>query len=267
MRGIYAFFGVDHKCGTSMLCQSAGELIARARPDWKVLVIHTEEDSGTYYTTGSQESFDRLRPELAEGLLDVHDVAARSRCRGNLHFISGADPLNGDGKYHPNHSDHLLKHLRECFDLILCDSGSHIGHGLALGSLFAAHGIFLVMLQAESSVRRFERLIPLYRKLNVSTIGCLVNRYREHNPFSLSYIRERLDGFEQPFYTVRESPQGLLAETEGRCLIHYRDRSFESDIRCAANLILNDMNAEPIVERVKDPWNLARFRNISKAGP
>lgn len=249
-----------------MLCQSVGEFIAKEKPEWKILIVHTEEDTGTHYTTGSPESFDRIRPELAEGFLDVSDIAARSQCSENLHFIAGTDPLRGDGKYYPNHSDQLLKSLSECFDVILCDSGSHIGHGLALGSLFAAHGIFLVMIQAETCIRRFERLIPLYQKLNVQTMGCLVNRFVENNPLSIAYIKERLIDFSHPFYTVRESSQGMLAEIECRSLIHYRDKRFVEDIRRAANLIVKDMGSKPIELKAKEAWNLTKFRNISTAG-
>ncbi|MDD3289587.1 MAG: hypothetical protein PHT29_01680 [Eubacteriales bacterium] len=264
MSGIYTFFGVDHKCGTSMLCQSVAELIANEMPNWKILVIHTEGAPGTDYASGTRESMERIRPELAEGLIDVRDIMARAQWHDNLYLISGADPLEGDGKYHPNVSDHLLRNLKGFFDLILCDSGSQIDHGLALGSLFASDGILLVMIQAESAVRRFERLIPLYHKLNVATLGCLINRYQDKNPYTLSYLRERLDQFSGDFYTVGESSLGLLAEAEGKALIHYKDKAFGKDVRSTANLILEDIGVAPIGERVKNSWNLLKFRNISK---
>lgn len=264
MSGIYTFFGVDHKCGTSMLCQSVAEFIAKEIPDWKVLVIHTEGASGNDYASGAGESMDRIRPELAEGLIDPQEIMARSKWQDNLYYILGADPLDGDGKYHPNLSDQLLKQLRHCFDLILCDSGSQIGHGLALGSLFAADGIFLVMTQSESAVRRFERLMPLYQKLNVSTLGCLINRYQDENPYTLGYLRKRLDQFWGDFFVVSESPLGLVAEAEGRSLIHYRDKNFGKDVRSTANLILRNAGAAPITEGSRRPWNLLKFRNTSK---
>ena len=264
MSGIYTFFGVDHKCGTSMLCQSIAELISKEMPDWKILVIHTEGAPGTDYAAGAKESMERIRPELAEGLVDIQDIMARSKWQNNLYLISGADPLEGDGKYHPNLSDHLLRQLKGCFDLILCDSGSQIDHGLALGSLFASDGIFLVMIQAESAIRRFERLLPLYHKLNVATLGCLINRFQDKNPYTVGYLRERLDRFAGDFYTVGESSLGMVAEAEGRSLIQYRDKVFGKDVCSAANLILCDIGAAPIGERVKNPWNLLKFRNTSK---
>jgi hypothetical protein len=265
MSGIYTFFGVDHKCGTSMVCQSVAECIARAVPEWNILLIHTEGDPGTGYASGSGESTERIRPGLSEGLFDPQEVMARSKWKGNLHFIAGADPLEGEGKYHPNLSDTLLRHLKGCFDLILCDSGSQIEHGLALGSLFAADGIFLVMVQAEGAVRRFERLIHLYLKLNVPTMGCLINRFREKNPYTPAYLRERLDRFPADFYTVGESALGPLAEAEGRSLFQYRDRMYGKDVRHIASLILSDAGRGPIPEKERSAWSLMKFRNISKA--
>lgn len=265
MSGIYTFFGVDHKCGTTMLCQSVAELISREMPVWRILVIHTEGNPGTDYAEGVRESVERIRPELAEGLIDTQEIMTRSQWQDNLYFISGADPMEGDGNYHPKLSDHLLRRLKNCFDLILCDSGSQIDHGLALGSLFASDGIFLVMTQAESAVRRFERLLPLYHKLNVSTLGCLINRYQSDSPYTLRYLRERLDQFKGAFYTIEESPLGFLAEAEGRALIQYRDKSFGRDVCSMANIILSDIGAEPIEKKGKSPWSLMRFRNTSEA--
>lgn len=265
MNGIYTFLGVDHKCGTSMICQSVAEWIARRKPEWRVLVMHAEADPSPVYTSGSRESMDRLRPELAEETYDADDVVQRSKCAGNLHVISGSDPLQSEGAFHPNHSDHLLRNLSEHFDVILCDSGSHIVHGLTLGSLFAAHGILLVAVQTETCLRRFERLLPLYERLNVRTLGCLINRHQNHHPFTASYFKARLGSFSAPFFTVCESSHGSLAETEGRSLVHYRDRTFSRDIERVAGLILKDMGRELAAERAKEPWKRMTFKNTSNS--
>lgn len=264
MSGIYTFFGVDNKCGTSMVCQSVAEYIAGEMPDWNVLLIHTEGDVGTGYAACSGESTGRIRPGLSKGLFDSQEVVARSQWQKNLHFIAGADPLEEEGKYHPDLSNALLRRLKNCFDLILCDSGSQIENGLALGSLFAADGIFLVMVQAEGAVRRFERLIRLYLKLNVSTMGCLINRFREKSPYTPAYLRERLDQFPGAFYTVGESPMGILAETEGRSLMNYRDRAFRKDVCRIGDLILADAGAQRVPEKGRASWNLLKFKNTSR---
>ena len=260
MRKIYSFFGVDHKCGTSMLCQSVAELIAAERPSLRVLLIHAEGDAGTGYTGFEAGVMERMHPALAQGLYDVEEMLERSVWKENLSFIAGADPLEDSGAYRPQEAEAFFRLLKSSFDLILSDSGSRIDHGLALGSLFAADGVFLIASQNESALRKFERLLPLYIKLELPTLACLINRFSLDSPYSLGYIRERLCAFGEPFYPISLSPAGPRAETRGESLLQQKDRIFADEIRMTANLLLVHAGLDPLKERMPSPWMRLRSK-------
>ncbi|NCB41086.1 MAG: hypothetical protein EOM59_00445 [Clostridia bacterium] len=251
MDKIFVYYGIDHKCGTSMVCQSIAERIAKEFPQLKVLLIHTEGRCGTDFVSGVSESMERIRPYLCEGVLDAEEILSKSKLKENLYFIAGEEQLDSARLYQPSMSDLLLSSMRAKFDLIFCDSGSEIEHGLALGSLFAADAIYLVMVQSESALRRFEWLYPLYSKLSVKTAGYLINKYDKENPYSKKYMKQRLGLKEHSFLTIRESLQGAQAEIQ-RCTLNcYNEKPYSSDIKCMANCVLKRAGLPGIPERKK----------------
>ena len=238
MDKVFVYYGADHKCGTSMICQSVAERIANEFPELKILVVHTEGRKGSDFVSGISESMERIRPYLAEGFLDAEEIFSQSKLTRNLYFIAGEEQLDSASSYPPGMSDLFLSTMKSKFDLIFCDSGSDIEHGLALGSLFVADAVYIVMLQSESVLRRFEWLYPLYSKLNVNTAHYIINKYDKENPFSIRYIQDRLGFSINQFLTVRESPQGCQAEIERCTLNKYNDRAYVKDITRMANTIL-----------------------------
>ena len=48
-----------------------------------------------------------------------------------------------------------MKSAAQSFDLVICDSGANIEHGLALGALFASDCIYMVLDQSESAFRPY----------------------------------------------------------------------------------------------------------------
>lgn len=251
MDKVFVYYGVDHKCGTSMVCQSVAEKIAKEFPALKILVAHTEGRSGTDFVSGVSESMERIRPYLAEGFLDGEEIFSKSKFKENLYFIAGAEQLDSANNYHPGMSDLFLSTMKSKFDLIFCDSGSEIENGLALGSLFVADAVYIVMQQSESALKRFEWLYPLYTKLNVKTAGYLVNKYDKDSPYSMKYLQERLDLLGDKFITIRESQQGKQAEIERCTLNNYNEKAYNSDIKDMANHVLERAGLACIPERKK----------------
>lgn len=251
MDKVFVYYGADHKCGTSMICQSVAEKIANEFPDLKILVVHTEGRRGVDFVSGVSESMERIRPYLAEGFLDGEEIFSKSKLSENLYFIAGEEQLDSASSYHPGMSDLFLATMKPKFDLIFCDSGSEIEHGLALGSLFAADAIYVVMLQSESVLKRFEWLYPLYVKLNVKTASYIINKYDKESPYRMRYLQDRLGFSANQFLTIRESSQGKRAEIERCTLNHYNDKAFNKDIINMANTVLKRAGLHSIDERKK----------------
>lgn len=251
MDKVFVYYGVDHKCGTSMICQSVAEKIAKEFPELKILVVHTEGRRGTDYVSGVSESMERIRPYLAEGFLDGEEILNKSKLKDNLYFIAGEEQLDCADRYHPNMSALFLSTMKDEFDLIFCDSGSEIENSLALGSLFVADAVYIIMQQSESALRRFEWLYPLYSKLNVKTAGYLVNKYDKESPYSIKYIQQRLDFLDKQLITICESLQGKQAEIERCTLNRYNEKAYNKDIEEMANHILKRAGLTCIPQRKK----------------
>ena len=246
MDKVFVYYGADHKCGTSMICQSVAERIASEFPTLKILLVHTEGRKGVDFVSGVSESMERIRPYLVEGFLDAEEIFSQSKLTRNLYFIAGEEQLDSASSYHPGMSDLFLSAMKAKFDLIFCDSGSEIEHGLALGSLFAADAVYIVMTQSESVLKRFEWLYPLYSKLNVNTAHYIINKYDKENPFTVGYMQDRLGVTLDQFLTVRESPQGCQAEIERCTLNKYNDKAYTKDITAMANTILKRAGLQSI---------------------
>lgn len=258
MKNVFAFHGADHKCGTSMICQSVAERIAGEFPQRKILVVHTEGRSGNDYSIGTEESMDRIKPYLAEGILDVEEVLSKSKWKDNLYMVAGSCQLDSAHGFHPDMSDCFLTSMKPQFDLILCDSGSEIEHGLALGSLFSADGVFIVVVPGESALRRYECLATLYQKLNLNVMGYIINRYNTEAPYNKAYLKDRLNLQEKLTFTIHEADQGKQAEAEGHTLLYYRNSDYNKDITSIANKILNHAGLDQLKERKKTLWKISK---------
>ena len=247
MRNIFTFHGADHKCGCSMLSQCVAEHIAGTRSDLNVLLVHAEESRGAGYSPKVRESMERIRPYLADHLLDVRDVVKKSGYKGNLSIIAGTDKPGSSEAFHPDMAEFFMGRMAQSFDIIICDSGANLEHGLSLGALFASDAIFMVFDQTESAFRRYEWLRPLYEKLSLNIEGFVINKFTEDSAYTREYARKRLKTGRDRLLTVHGSQFGALAEIDERSLLSYRDDSFRKDIRTLSEEILSLMDvAEPM---------------------
>ena len=238
MKKIFTFHGADHKCGCSMLSQCVAECIAGKKSDLNVLLVHAEESRGAGYSPKVRESMERIRPYLADRLLDVRDIVKKSGYKGNLSIIAGTDKPGSSEAFHPDMAEFFMGRMAQSFDIIICDSGANLEHGLSLGALFASDAIFMVFDQTESAFRRYEWLRPLYEKLDLKIEGFVLNKFTEDSAYTKEYARKRLKAGKDALMTVCGSQFGALAEIDEKSLLSYRDDMFRRDIRALSEEIM-----------------------------
>ncbi len=238
MKKIFTFHGADHKCGTSMLAQCTAERIAVRRPELKVLLIHAEGAWGLDFSPKVCETFDKIGPYLAQRLVDVNELAEKCLYKQNLFIIGGAAKHGSISFYHPEMLEYLLEGLAEKFDIIICDSGSRVEHGLALGALLAADCVYMVTTQAESAMKRFERMSTLYEKLGIHINKFIVNALQKSLINTPEIIALRT-GFDiKDILCVKKSFYGADAEHDGTSLLAFREKPFIKSIDLIADSII-----------------------------
>ncbi|MBR5731298.1 MAG: hypothetical protein IKX89_05075 [Firmicutes bacterium] len=240
MAKIITFHGADHRCGCSMLAQCAAEKIAKSLPGCNILLVHAEQSAGPVYAPGAGESMERLRPYLSEKLINVKEIIQRSFYKDDLYVIAGTNVPGSSESFHPDLSEWFMKSIAQSFDLVICDSGANIEHGLSLGALFASDSIYIVLDQSENTFRRYEWLSTLYDRLALNIRGFVLNRCTKGSPFSKAYAAKRLGAERSSVFTVSESAYGSLAEIDERSLLAYRDDRFSEDVGTLAAAVLRD---------------------------
>ncbi len=248
MKKVFTFHGADHKCGCSMISQCVAEKIAKKRPDLNVLLVHAEESGCLGYSPKVGESMERIRPYLAERLLDVCDIVKKSEYKDNLYIISGTDKPGSSESFHPDMAEFFLKTISQSFDIVICDSGANMEHGLSLGALFSSDLIYIVLVQSESALKRYEWLMPLYGKLALNLGGYVLNKFTKYSAYTRDYVKRRLKTQRERVFTVRESSFGDLAEIDEKSLLAYRDSAFAKDIDALADDILIEAGATARLE-------------------
>ena len=245
MKKIFTFHGADHKCGCSMISQCVAERVAKECSDLSILLVHAEESANTGYSPRVGESMERIRPYLAERLLDVRDVVRKSEYKDNLYMIAGTSCPGSSESFHPDMAEFFLSAMTENFDIVICDSGANIEHGLSLGTLFASDSIYMVFEQSESAFKRYEWLQPLYSKLGLNIQGFIINKFTKQSAYTKEYVRKRLGVQREMVFTVHDSQYGSLAEIDEKSLLSYKDQVFRRDIDLIVADILSSAALTP----------------------
>jgi len=241
-----SFFGADHKCGTSMVAQCAAEILSASLPELNIILIHAEGAIGNDYTKAVCESLDSIRPYLEERLLDAHSLVKKSREKSNLYYISGTSKLESAFNFHPDMGEYYVKKLAEEFDLVICDCGSEIEHGLSLGSIFSSDYLYLVASQSESAIKRYEFQKVLFDKLRIDIRRLILNKYDRKLPNTVSFVAERLLMENEEILPLRFSPYGMMAEFESESLISCGDEGYRKDIEILCRDIISGCGFEGI---------------------
>jgi len=227
---IIAFHGADHKCGTSMLAQCTAEKLAQDRPDLRVLLVHTESSSGDDYSPMLNESIERIGPYISDRILDIDEILDRAKIKDNLWIIGGIGDVCSASAFHPDMTVYFLNAIRPSFDVIICDSGSEINSGIALGALINADSVFIVLSQSGAAIARYRRFAELYRRLGLAIDCFIINRYERAAVFDRKSICAQLDLPQDCVITVRSSSYSQSAELDSKSLLNYRDGGFLKDI-------------------------------------
>ena len=237
MRQICTFFGMDHKCGSTMISQSVAESLAAKLSGQKILLIHTECDGNNLFSPNVGESLDSIHPYLTERLIDMGEIAEKSRYKDNLYIIGGNYKPGSSSNLSPTMGEYLLSAASELFDIIVCDSGADFEHGMSLGSLFSANNIYLVTTASEASIRKGEGCVAFFKQINLPLTKLVVNKYSKRSVNSIDLISARLGFKKDNLFIVSESDNGDRAEQEERSIYSMKDSRFRKEIdRIADNI-------------------------------
>lgn len=242
MKKIVAFLGGDYKCGTSMIAQSVAEAVASKRKDLNVILIHTEKDENSIFSPNVNESLETIRPYLTERLIDMNELAEKSRYKENLYIIGGNSKPGSSSSLSPDMSEYLLSASVAIFDLVICDCGCDVDNGMCLGSLFSADDIYLVTSASEAAIRKQECYLSLYKEVKIPLTKIIINKYSKKDINSVDIICSRL-GFDiKNSFIVSESLNGEKAEHEGCSIYSMKDYKFKKEIdKIADDLISRAM--------------------------
>ena len=230
MSRIISFFSSDHRTGTSMLAQCCAERLAEKDRSMQVLLVHSSGCAGTDYSPQLRESVGRIRPYLAEKLINVEEIRRKAVWRDNLSVIGGHEDPCGASDIFPEMGEYLVRTLAPYYGAVICDGGADIEEGLALGALFASDITYMVLTQNENCLKRYEWLLPVYRQLGLLPVRYVINSFSQASPYSEGYIRDRLGIERGNLVKIRASGHGSAAETDSRSLLAYRDKAFLRDL-------------------------------------
>lgn len=224
------FHGGDYKVGTTMLAQSASEEIAKKYPSCKVLRLAMNNRRSCDFIKEPIPSLEGFRKSLESGTVIGEPLFRRYHIKENLYGISGLEKELNHRQYFPEDALKIIKSLEKQFVFIIVDGGCDIDNGLVLGSL-AMRGInVLVLTQNESVLTRWEQQKTIYQGLSINFDQYVVNKYDKFHPYSLSYIRERLNLKEGLYHKIPISPNGCRAEWEKKSLMQYGKSAYKNEV-------------------------------------
>lgn len=254
MEKLFAFHGVDHKVGVTMVAQSVAEVLAHGRKDLKVLLITLNGRKNKEYVKENVDTIDDYKMRMDSKLIISKDFAASTRKRENLHMLAGLMKEEEERYYFPDSASYLLEAIEDQFDIIISDTGSEIDNGLALGGLTVAGSKFLVLTQLESSLKRFENQKERYQTAGIRFEHYLVNKFEEKDPYGISYLSKRLNIGKDQILKIQNAEYSRQAEMEYKSLVEFQDSRYKSDIHQIANHILRKNGHDSISTGKKTLW-------------
>ncbi|MDD2484557.1 MAG: hypothetical protein PHQ50_06010 [Eubacteriales bacterium] len=254
MSCMVAFHGVDSKIGTTMLCQSVAEWIAKEKKDHRVLLVSLNGREGSEYTDKAGASMESLKIFLDNRLLSRKELLESSKKSANFHLIAGVSDSRQARHFAPEAAVYFLDSVEDDFDVILVDTGNELDNGLAIGALERIKNRVLVISQQETMLRRYEIQKPLYKKLGFSFERTLVNKYQKEDPYDLSYISKRLSVSENELFQISESGEARQAEVVHKTLLSFKDSKYKEEIEQTAKAIIGNHAMTKKVEVKRKKW-------------
>lgn len=254
MQRTFVFHGVDSKTGTTMLTQSVAEWIAREYRQARVLFVSLNGRPGTEYTDSPEETMESLKIFLDNKLLSGKELMSGSKRGENLHVIGGISDFRQVRSFSPEAAEYFLENVEKDFDFVFVDAGNDLDNGLAIGALGRSKLRILVLTQQESMLARFEKLNPVYEKLEYAFSFTVVNKYRNDDPYDLSYISKRLSLPPEKLFPVTEALCARAAEAAHKTLLNFKEAKYKEDIGKLALQVLDRCGMEKPEGMKKKKW-------------
>ncbi len=223
MNNVFSFHGADHKVGTTQIAQCCAELLAKRYPKTTVLLIQGDGGRGSEYCNHVRESVEKIRPFLAQSIINIDDIKQKSCYKDNLYIIGGQDHPGNNEYLTPDMAELLVDAVRTVFDVIIIDTGCHIEDPFALGAALSSDKVYMVINQTESSLRRYEWSSFLFERVDLYFDKFILNKYDKNSIYEKSYIADRLMLCEKGILTVKKCKDGNIAETKSQSLISIKE--------------------------------------------
>ncbi len=251
---VISFHGSDHKTGVTMLALSVCSDICRKNADKNIMFIGMNGRPSCEYVREEAFSIEDIKTHLDNRTLTPEEIKMMCRSKQNFYMLSGIKNLIKEREFFPETAEYLLTTIRECFDLIVCDTGNDPDNGLAIGALHGSGQSYCVVSQCESSVNEYERRMWLFKKLGIDFNAVVLNKYFPKDPYDRDYLSERLGKDMEYFLTVRMAGYGRQAEMDHQTLLEYRNDAYGRDIAALSDRIMSGAGIMVKNERRKRLW-------------
>ncbi|WP_027398256.1 hypothetical protein [Anaerovorax odorimutans] len=254
MNNFFVFHGIDHKVGTTMISQSVAEYISNNYDDLKVLFMTLNGRESTEYIKDIPETIEGIKIHIDNKMLRIEDFKRACKITDSLYILAGITNELEKRYYYPDTVSYLLSAVASYFEVIIIDSGNEIDNGLAVGSLSSTDNKFLIITQNESTLKRWERMKPIYNKLEIYFNRFIVNKFDNKDPFSLNYIMQRFELLKPNMLKVERTDYDRQAEMDYKTLLEYRNEKYNHDIEELSNIILTKIGKPIKKKQRKNIW-------------
>jgi hypothetical protein len=254
IHNLFAFFGADHKVGTTMITQSVAEIISTAYPNLKILLIAMNGRESCEYTREAPAGIDGMKIHIDNKMVNGEDFLKVCTHKGNFYHMAGISNEPEARYYYPDTAKNLFEEVAPEFDLVVADCGNELDNGLAVGTLSIAEESFFIAAQQETAIRRYEKNRKLIEDLDIGISAFIINKFYEQDPYGLPYFANRFEQDKGKFLKIESAEYSRQAEIDHKTLLNYKNEGFRMDIIIVANVILKKSGLNEIQKRRKSRW-------------
>lgn len=256
---IVVFFGADDKVGTTMICQTVAEIIAKYS-DKKVFLGFFNGYPGVDYVKGKTPgNIDQIKAKLLDKLLSINDIIAECKQTDNLYILEGVNNFVYRSDYGIEDVELLLKIISENFDAVIIDAGSNIELALSFGSLISTKNRYLVTTPQKKAYNNFQLIYPVLEKLDINKFSLIINMYlpdfgkafevADKYNFNLACVLPYLDN-------------GWQAEYENSTLYSYNDRKYCLNIETLSDIVSKSIGIDLSLPNRKKSFKFLLSRGV-----
>ncbi|MBR5228778.1 MAG: hypothetical protein IKV96_02965 [Firmicutes bacterium] len=256
MGNVLAFHGSDRKSGVTMTSLAVCQELVKMHPEKTVLLLCLNSRSGAEYLSEETCSIEDLRLHIVSRTLTAEELKMRCRYKDGFYVVTGLTDSVVGREYLPEMSEYLIGVAKEQFDFVVCDTGSDLDDGLALGAMTGSDKKYMVISQCESGLKGYEQNEWLYEKLGINFDRILINRFFPADPYDIDYISERLGRTKDMFHIIRTAGYCRQAEIDHKSLLEYRNDNYRVDINSLAEYISRQAGYRDSLERKRRLWRI-----------